>query len=113
MTIAEINAMFEDIKIDDVVVPYAYYQFPETGQQPPFICWYCDGIDDVYGDNSNYQRIVQLIIEFYSDEKDFATESTIEAVLKQHGLSYGMTETYIDTERMHQTVYSMEVLING
>ena len=113
MTIAQLNEMFKDIKIDDEVVPYAYYEFRETGQQPPFICWYFDGIDDLHADNINYQRIANLIIEFYSDEKDFATESTIEAVLKQHGLSYGMTETYIDTERMHQTVYSMEVLING
>ena len=110
MTYKEVNTMVGAIAGS---IPYAYYQFPETGIQPPFICWYCDGIDDVYGDNSNYQRIVQLIIEFYSDEKDFATESTIEAVLKQYGLSYGMTETYIDTERMHQSVYSMEVLING
>ena len=82
-------------------LPYAYYQFPETGQQPPFICWFLEGIDDLYGDNSNYQRIVNLTIEFYSDEKNFTTEAAIESRL---ALS--------DSERMHQTVYEMEVLIN-
>ena len=94
-------------------LPYAYYQFPKTGQQPPFICWYLEGIDDVYGDNSNYQRIVNLTIEFYSDEKDFTNEAAIESQLTLSGLSYYKQESYIDTEKMHQTVYQMEVLING
>lgn len=94
-------------------LPYAYYQFPETGQQPPFICWYLEGIDDVYADNANYQRIVNLTIEFYSDEKDFTNEAAIESKLTLSGLTYTKTETYIDSEKMHQTVYEMEVLING
>lgn len=94
-------------------LPYAYYQFPETGQKPPFVCWYLDGIDDVYADNANYQRIVNLTIEFYSDEKDFTNEAAIESQLTLSGLTYTKTETYIDSEKMHQTVYEMEVLING
>lgn len=94
-------------------LPYAYYQFPETGQKPPFICWYLEGIDDVYADNANYQRIVNLTIEFYSDEKDFTNEAAIESQLTLSGLSYYKEESYIDTEKMHQTVYQMEVLING
>lgn len=94
-------------------LPYAYYQFPETGQKPPFICWYLEGIDDLYGDNINYQRIVNLTIEFYSDEKDFTNEAAIESQLTLSGLTYTKTETYIDSEKMHQTVYEMEVLING
>ena len=93
-------------------LPYAYYQFPETGQKPPFICWYLEGIDDVYADNANYQRIVNLTIEFYSDEKDFTNEAAIESQLTLSGLTNTKTETYIDSEKMHQTVYQMEVLIN-
>lgn len=94
-------------------LPYAYYQFPETDQKPPFICWFLEGIDDVYADNANYQRIVNLTIEFYSDEKDFTNEAAIESQLTLSGLTYTKTETYIDSEKMHQTVYEMEVLING
>ena len=102
-----------DTMVGLIGLPYAYYQFPETGQQPPFICWFITGIDDVYGDNSNYQRIDNLTIEFYSDEKDFTTEAAIESQLALSGLTYTKSETYIDSERMHQTVYEMEVLING
>lgn len=107
-----------DILIESIGLPYAYHQFPipetgEEGQQPPFICWFLDGIDDLYADNSNYQRIVTLVIEFYSDEKDFETEATIESSLKAAGFSFGMQEDYIDSERMHETVYTMEVVIYG
>lgn len=114
MTYQEIDIMLESIGL-----PYAYHQFPipeninDAGQQPPFICWYLDGIDDLYADNANYQRIVTLIVEFYSDEKDFVTEAMIEEALASAGFSYGMDEEYIDTERMHETIYSMEVVING
>lgn len=99
--------------VDGLGYDCAYYQFDETGQQPPFICWYFPDINDVYADNINYQRIVRLVIEFYTNEKDFNGEQTIEAALTQGGFSYSKTETYIDSERMHETVYEMEVLING
>lgn len=106
MTYPEIDAM-----ISEVGLPYAYYQFPETGQQPPFICWMLDGIDDLYADNINYQRIVVLAVELYTDEKDFEKEAAVEAVLAAHGLSYSKAEQYIDSEHMHETVYTMEIVI--
>ena len=106
MTYTEIDTMISEIGLS-----YAYYQFPETGQQPPFICWMLDGIDDLYADNSNYQRIAVLIIELYTDEKDFDNEAAVEGVLASHGLSYGMAEQYIDSEDMQETVYTMEVVI--
>lgn len=108
MTYTEIDTM-----IGEIGLSYAYYQFPETGQQPPFICWMLDGIDDLYADNINYQRIVVLAVELYTDEKDFVQEAAVEAVFAAHGLSYGKAEQYIDDERMHETVYTMEVVVNG
>lgn len=99
--------------IDGLGYDCAYYQFSETGQEPPFICWFFPDADDVYADNVNYQRIVRLVIEFYTDEKDFEGEQTIEAALTQGGFSYSKAESYIESERMHETVYEMEVLING
>lgn len=102
-----------DSLVGSIGLPYAYYQFPETGQQPPFVCWYLEGINDLYADNLNYQRIVDLTIEFYSDEKDFDTEAVIEAALAGASLTYEKQEAYIDTERMHETIYTMEVVING
>lgn len=109
MTYAQINNMIAGMGLD-----YAYYQFSEaTKTAPPFICFFYSGIDDLYADETNYQRIVSLIVELYTDTKDFALESRVESVLSANGLTYRKTETYIDTEHMHQTVYEMGVLING
>lgn len=93
--------------------PYAYYQFPDnTEQAPPFVCFFY-GYDDVYADNSNYVGKVVLYIELYTDNKDFVAEHIIETALTDNGLTYGKNATYIDSERMWQTVYTMEVFING
>ena len=95
-------------------LPNAYYQFPDnTPQVPPFVCFYFEDSDDVYADNSNYQRITELTIEFYSDAKDFYYESLIEETLTAAGLTYRKSEQFIDSEKLHETVYEMEVLING
>lgn len=108
MTYPEIDAM-----IGEVGLPYAYYQFPETGQQPPFICWYIEGINDLYADNINYQGIGQLTVELYTDAKDFALETVVEQLFTAHDLSYAKDGTFIDSERMHETIYTTEVIINA
>ena len=110
MTYKEVNTMVGAIAGS---IPYAYYQFPETGIQPPFICWYIDGINDLYADGINYQTISRVVIEYYSDEKDFTTESAIESYLRTNGYAYAKGEQYIDGENMHETIYTMEVVITG
>lgn len=107
MTYQEVKTMVESIGI-----PYAYYQFPEgTNQSCPFICFYFTGSNDLAADDSNYQRIRPLAIELYTDNKDFALENTVEAVLNQHGFVYSRDEAYIDTERMNMVTYTIEVII--
>lgn len=107
MTYKQIASMIETVGL-----PYAYYQFPnDTPQAPPFLVFYYDNSDDLYADNKNYQRITELTIEFYSDNKDFYYESLIEDTLTASGLTYAKSEQWIDTEKMHETVYEMQVLI--
>lgn len=100
--------------IESFGLPYAYYQFPEgTGQEPPFVVFFYSDIDDVYADDANYQRIVTLNIELYTREKDFENEATIEGVLADNDLTYYKEENYIDSEKMYQIAYEMEVIIHG
>lgn len=109
MTYKEIATM-----VSSIGLPYAYYQFPEgTGQAPPFVVFFYSNIDDLYADDSNFQRIVQLNIELYTREKDFEKEATVEGILQNSGLSYYKEENYIDSEKMYQIAYEMEVIING
>lgn len=109
MTLTEIYNM-----VVQVGVPVAYYQFSnDTAKEPPFICYYYPNDDDFSADNINYARINQLVIELYTDNKDFALESQLETVLIQHDMYFDKTEVYIDDEKMYMITYTMEVLINA
>lgn len=108
MTYEEIAQMIESIGL-----PFAYYQFPDdTEQAPPFICFLYD-YNYTYADDSNYAPSVILTIELYTDTKDIPLESAVEAVFDENELPWSKAATYIDSERMWQTSYSMEVFING
>ena len=109
MTYKQIASM-----VSSIGLPYAYYQFPEgTAQAPPFVVFFYADIDDVFADDTNYQRIATLNIELYTSEKDFSTESTVEQILTNNNLTYYKEENYIDSEQMWQIAYEMEVIING
>lgn len=109
MTYQEIAGMVESIGL-----PFAYYVFPkDTEQAPPFVCFYFPDSDDVYADDTNYAKIRPLIIELYTDNKDFALEANVESTLNGNGLPYSRTETYISNERMYLITYTTEVCIHG
>lgn len=109
MSYETLNEMLESIGIG-----YSYYAFTkETAIPPPYICFYYPDIDDLYADNSNYQRIVLLRIELYTAEKDFASEQKVEDALANYGLTYDKTELYIESQNQFEIVYESEVVING
>ena len=108
MTLQEVKNMVESIGL-----PYAYFQFPEkTGQAPPFICFFYTNSDDLFADDTNYQDIRRLNIELYTSTKNFALEKTIEDILKLNGFTYYREENFIETEKIWQIAYEMEVMIN-
>lgn len=107
MTFKQVAAMIRSIRI-----PFAYYQFPEgTAQEPPFICYFYSGDNDLKADNSNYQKIEHLNIELYTNEKDFDAEATVETALKNAGLVWSRSEDQIDSERLYMVVYELDIMI--
>ena len=109
MTVREVNQLIESIG-----PPSVYYQFPEgTEQKTPFICWYFPNSADVLADNTIYKKKNALVIELYTDYKNFSLEHEIEAALLDAGLVFTWDDSYIDTERMHMTTYYTEVFIDG
>lgn len=109
MTTAEVASMIGSIGLD-----YAYYQFPEaSGQAPPFVLFYYPEDNDFVADGCNYVKKCSLIIELYTDNKDFEMEAAVETVLKNNGFVYSRAEQYIDSERMYEVIYSTEVIIDG
>ena len=107
MTPQEVNTL-----IASVGIPYAYHQFADdTGQEPPFICFFYGNSNDFSADDTNYTRIERLYIELYTDEKDFALEKTIETLLNANNLVFAKEQTYIDSERMHETIYTTDIIM--
>lgn len=103
-------------QVDDMVaeigVPYSYYQFPQgTAQACPFVCFFFAGSEDLAADNVNYAAIRPLVIELYTDDKDFAMEAAVEAVLTAHELPFMREEAYIDTEKMNQVSYTTAIVV--
>lgn len=107
MTTQEIAAMVAEIS-----VPYAYRQFTKaTAQPPPFVCFYLDGSDNFAADDRVYKHVETLIVELYTDTKDFALEERIEEIFDAHELPWERQEFYIGSEQLHETIYTLDVLI--
>ena len=93
-------------------IPTAYHHFDEgSAPNPPFICFFYSEDNDFVADDTNYQRIEHLVIELYTDNKDFQTEKAVRDVLTAHGLVYSSSEDYIATERLYEVVFDTEIVI--
>ena len=44
-----------------------------------------------------------------SDEKDWNNEKKIEDILDKYGITYDKTGEYLDSEKMYEVLYEMEV----
>lgn len=78
------------------------------GPAPPFICYLLPGSDNFAADGRVYYKINEVRIELYTDYKDIAVEQRLEAVLERHGIFYDKTETWIESERLYEVLFSFE-----
>lgn len=91
-------------------IPFAYDHFAEgESPDPPFICYLLPGSDNFSADGKVYYKINEVRIELYSDLKDIATESKVEAALDKHEIFYNKTETWIESEKLYEVLYSFEL----
>lgn len=107
MSPSEVKSMVEELGI-----PSAYYEFANnTELAPPFVCYFFTSSNDLSADNINYCHIERLVIELYTDVKDFALEKSLEQILANHEIFYAKEETNLDSERMHETIYTSDVIL--
>ena len=98
--------------INSIGLPYAYRAFEaDTAKAPPFICYLYTGNNPEAADNQNYAKIENLVIELYTDHKDFSLEATVENVLNNNDMVFERDEAWIEKEKMQLTTYTMDVLI--
>ena len=107
MTLKEVKAM-----VSAMGFPCRYSHFSKT-PTPPYVVFYYPSETDPHADNSNYINKRQLFIELFTKTKDQASEASVESVLRQHGLSWYKQTDFLNDEKLYQTVYESEVIING
>ena len=84
--------------------PFSYDHFAE-GEGPDRY----PKADNFAADGVAYFKQDVLHIEVYTDRKDPALEEQIEAALDESGIFYGKGETWIDSEKLYEVLYEMEV----
>ena len=106
--------MDEIIKIlEECGIPFAYDHFAEGhAADPPFICYLIPSSDNFAADGIAYHKVNVVHIELYTDKKDLVVEAKLEAVLDSHGIFYERSETWIDSEKLYEVLYSFEMEVN-
>lgn len=103
-------------QIADVIASFGltwrYSHFSKT-PSPPYVVYYYPSENDVLADNSNFVNKRQLFVELFTKGKDEATEAIIETKLKAAGFSWYKQTDFLNDEKLFQTTYEMEVIING
>ena len=96
--------------LQEIQLPFAYDHFAEgESPEPPFICYLIPGSDNFAADGKVYHKVGQVHIELYTDSKDPAVEEKVTAVLDSHGIFYDQTETWIDSEKLYEVLFSFEI----
>lgn len=105
MTHQEVMTMLAEMNL-----PYAYDHFVEgESPAPPFLVFLYPGSNHFAADGKVYFKVNRLNIELYTDKKDVELEETVEAVLDRHGIFYGKSEVWIESENLYEVLYQMEV----
>lgn len=91
-------------------IPFAYHHFAEgESPEPPFICYLLPGSNNFSADGKVYYKINEVHIEMYTDLKDLAVEQQLEDVLDEHGIFYNKSETWIESEKLYEVLYTFEM----
>lgn len=91
--------------------PVAYSHFAE-GEAPelPYITYLQTGTDNSAADGVVWLEVPEYDIELYSDTKNLEAEKAIADFLTANGIYYDKQETYIESEKMLQVVFEINLL---
>ena len=96
--------------LNETQISFAYHHFAEgESPEPPFICYLLPGSNNFSADGKVYYKINEVQIELYTDLKDLAVEQQLEDVLDEHGIFYNKSETWIESEKLYEVLYTFEM----
>lgn len=91
-------------------LPFAYHHYAEgESPEPPFLIYLSPGSDNFSADGKVYFKVKQLDVELYTDKKMPELEERLEAIFDCYGLFYEKNESYIESEKLYEVLYEMEV----
>ena len=96
--------------IKGIGIPYAYDHFAEgEAPDPPFLCYLLPGSGNFSADGRVYCKISRVRLELYTDLKDLSAEQRVEEALDAAAVFYNKTETWIESEKLYEVLYSFEM----
>lgn len=101
-------------ELESLGLPIAYGEFEVSedypAPEPPYLIYQFSYSNDLIADNHNYVDVGNFQIELYTNKKDLAREALIQDKLKELHLPYAKSETWLDTERMRQIIYEIQLI---
>ncbi|WP_395013589.1 hypothetical protein [Robinsoniella peoriensis] len=96
--------------LKELNLPFAYDHFVEgQSPEPPFCVFLYPGARNFSADGLPYFKVNRLHLELYTDLKSVELEEQVETVLERHGIFYGKSEVWVESERLYEVLYEMEV----
>ena len=96
--------------LSETQIPFAYHHFAEgESPEPPFICYLLPESNNFSADGKVYYKINEVHIELCTDLKDLAVEQQLEEVLDEHGIFYNKSETWIESEKLYEVLYTFYI----
>lgn len=96
--------------IKETGLPFAYHHFAEgESPEPPFLIFLSSGENNFSADNYMYFSFKKLNIELYTDRKAPEIEKKVEEILKKYQIFYTKSEIWIESEKLYEIFYEMEV----
>ena len=101
----ELTALLKELGI-----PFAYDHFAEgESPDPPFLCYLLPESRNFAADGRVYHKITEARLELYTDYKDLTLERSVESVLDAHGIFYEKSETWIESEKLYEVLFTFEM----
>lgn len=96
--------------LDEMGIEYRYHHFEEDEAiAPPFLVYLIPESNNFAADGITYFETDVLNLELYTDYRDFNLEKQIEEVLEKYEIFWEKENIYIESEKMYETIYTMEV----
>ena len=109
MKLKDVTDMLESTGYPVVYLAWRENEVPKL----PYICYYYPSMTPETADNTHYAQFYSLNVELYTKNKNFEVEQLVETALLNAGMVFTKEEDFLSDENMYETLYMMEVFIDG